>query len=343
MNAQLHNINKDFEESIRPELSVVIPLYNEYEVLPLLFSRLLKALDPLKIVYEVIFVDDGSIDGSGEYIVDLAASSVVVKAIRLSRNFGKEAALAAGLKQSAGSATIILDADLQDPPELIPEMLSAWHKGADIVCMKRRCREGESMTKRFSAHVFYRLLNHISHVNIPEDTGDFRLMSRRSLDALNQLPERNRYTKGLFAWVGFPTHVIDYDREPRAAGVSKWDYFDLMALALEGVTSFSVTPLKWMTTFGLITAILGVIFGAWIVLKTLFLGSEVQGYPSLIAMMTFLGGMQLLCIGVVGEYVGKTYFEAKQRPLYFIKDVIDGSNSNKNISNQNKSSVHATE
>lgn len=305
-----------------PELSLVVPVYNEREVLPMLYTRLRKVLDVLHIKYEIVLVDDGSRDGSGEYMTQLAMQTSLVKAIRLSRNFGKEAALTAGLEQAEGDAIIILDADLQDPPELIPQMLQTWRGGADVVCMKRRIREGESLAKKASAYAFYRLLNRISRVPIPEDTGDFRLMSRRALDALNQLPERNRYMKGLFAWVGYPTEVIEYDRACRAAGTTKWDYFGLMGLAFEGITSFSVAPLRWMTGAGLVTAMMGALFGLWIVVKTILMGSDVSGYPSLIAVITFLGGVQLLSIGVVGEYVGKTYFEAKQRPLYLIRDIV---------------------
>lgn len=324
MRAVVHKWQKDAVPGGVPTLSVVIPVYNEREVLPLLYQRLREVLDPLKIVYELVLVDDGSRDGSGDYMVQLAMHSSCVKAVRLSRNFGKEAALSAGLVQASGEAVIVLDADLQDPPELIPKMLDVWQAGADVVCMKRRIREGETWAKKYSAHAFYRLLNRISRVRIPEDTGDFRLMSRRALDALNQLPERNRYMKGLFAWVGYPTEVVEYDRAPRAAGTTKWDYFGLMGLAFEGITSFSVAPLRWMTGVGLATALLGLFFGLWVVAKTLFLGIDVHGYPSLMAMMTFLGGVQLLSIGVVGEYVGKTYFESKQRPLYLIRDVVKG-------------------
>lgn len=306
-------------------LSVVVPVYNELAALPILYKRLREVLDPLAIPYEIVLVDDGSHDGSGDFLVDLAMRSDVVKTIRLSRNFGKEAALTAGLSQASGQAAVVLDADLQDPPELILQMLDAWRNGADVVSMKRRTREGDSWGKRASAYVFYRFLNRLSRFSIPEDTGDFRLMSRRVLDALNQLPERNRYMKGIFSWVGFPTTVLEYDRAPRAAGTTKWGYFGLMGLAFEGITSFSVTPLRWMIGLGLCTALLGAFFGAWIVLKTLIFGEAVRGYPSLIAVISFLGGVQLLSVGVVGEYVGKTYLEAKQRPLYLIRDIVTTS------------------
>lgn len=314
-------------ESRRPdqvELSIVVPIFNELPVLPNLYARLRNVLDPLEIHYELILIDDGSRDGSGDYLLQLATTTSVVKAVRLSRNFGKEAALTAGLEHASGDAVIILDADLQDPPELIPQMLAAFYGGSDIVCMKRRSRAGESWAKRLSAYLFYRLLNRISSIEIPRDTGDFRLMSRRVIDALRLLPERNRYMKGLFAWVGFPTLVIEYDREARAAGTTKWNVLGLFGLAFEGFTSFSVAPLRWATGIGFLAALIGATFGLWIVVKTLLLGNAVEGYPSLIAMITFMGGIQLLSIGMVGEYVGKTYFETKQRPLYVILDVVKG-------------------
>ena len=312
-------------ESRRPdqvELSIVVPIYNELPVLPNLYARLRNVLDPLEIHYELVLIDDGSRDGSGDYLLQLATTTSVVKAVRLSRNFGKEAALTAGLEHASGDAVIILDADLQDPPELIPQMLAAFYGGSDIICMKRRSRAGESWAKRLSAYLFYRLLNRISSIEIPRDTGDFRLMSRRVINALRLLPERNRYMKGLFAWVGFPTLVIEYDREARAAGTTKWNVLGLFGLAFEGFTSFSVAPLRWATGIGFLAALIGATFGLWIVVKTLLLGNAVEGYPSLIAMITFMGGIQLLSIGMVGEYVGKTYFETKQRPLYVIQDVV---------------------
>ena len=305
----------------RPLVSVVIPVFNERAVLPVLHQRLDSVLGPLPVRYELVLVDDGSTDGSGQYLVDLAQRVPGVRAVRLSRNFGKEAALTAGIEHARGDAIIVIDADLQDPPELIPQMLSAWQDGADVVAMKRRSRAGETALKRWSAHVFYRLLSRISAVDIPHDTGDFRLMSRKAVEALSRLPERNRYMKGLFAWIGLPTTVIEYDRAPRAAGHSQWDYLSLFRLAFEGITSFSVAPLRLAMVLGALIAVGGVLFGAWIILKTLVLGEVVPGYPSMIAMMTVLGGTQLLSIGLLGEYVGKIYFEAKQRPVYLVRDI----------------------
>lgn len=305
-----------------PTLSIVVPFFNESTVLPIALRRLVNVTKALSQSWEILFVDDGSVDGSAALLAEQARPYPQVKIIRLSRNFGKEAAMTAGLEYSLGQAVVVLDADMQDPPELIPHMLNKWQQGADIVLMQRRSRPGESWAKRASAHLYYRLLNRISSHNIPADVGDFRLMSRRAVDALKMLPERNRYMKGLFAWIGMDSVVLQYDREPRAAGISQWDYIGLMRLAIEGITSFSIAPLHWSILVGAGAASLGGMYGIWIVLKALLLGDAVNGYPSLIAIITFLGGLQLLTIGILGEYVGKTYLEAKQRPSYLIQEIV---------------------
>lgn len=307
----------------RPLLSVVVPVFNERTMLPVFLERVLPIIDTLMLATELVFVDDGSEDGSAEYLRDILRKWPGLKLVKLSRNFGKEAAVTAGLEHACGNAVIVMDADLQDPPEHIPAMVQAWQSGTDVVLMQRRSRQGETLFKRLSAHLFYRLLNRTSRTAIPVDTGDFRLMSRRAVDALLALKERNRYMKGLFAWVGMPTTVIQYDREPRAAGQTKWDYPGLVGLALEGLTSFSVSPLRWATGMGLLAATLGTLFGLWIVIKATMLGDATSGYPSLVAIITFLGGIQLLSIGIVGEYVGKTYMEAKQRPVYLTEEIIE--------------------
>lgn len=301
-------------------LSVVIPVFNERSVISQCFSRVSSVLEKLDCRYEIIFVDDGSTDGSTEYIQRIALTSPNTRLIKLSRNFGKEAAMTAGLDQAKGDAVIIIDADLQDPPELIPEMVAAWKRGADTVVMKRGSRAGESLFKRASAHCFYRILNRLSDLTIPEDTGDFRLLSRKAVNTLAKLPERSRYMKGLFAWIGLPVEVITYDRAPRAAGETKWSFFGLCRLALEGIVSFSVLPLRAVTWLGGITALGSVAFGVWSVIKTLVLGEIVSGYPSIIVTVTFLGGVQLLSIGLLGEYMARIYVESKQRPIYVIED-----------------------
>ncbi|WP_241049446.1 glycosyltransferase family 2 protein [Achromobacter xylosoxidans] len=303
------------------QVSVIIPFLNEIEVLPLCHARLRRVLDTLGESWEIVFVDDGSNDGSAEYLASLMAMEPGLKLVRLSRNFGKEAAMTAGIRHASGAAVIMLDADLQDPPELIPDMVRAWREGADVVCMRRRSRAGEGWFKRASAYAYYRLLSRLSRAAIPPDTGDFRLMSRRAVDALLQLPERCRYMKGLYAWIGMPTRFIDYDRAARAAGTTKWNLFALARLAMEGITSFSTAPLRWATVAGVAAALLGALFGAAIIVKTLLFGAEVDGYPSLMAMITFLSGIQLITIGLLGEYVGKTYMETKQRPIYLVHDV----------------------
>lgn len=303
------------------QVSIIIPFLNEREVLPLCHARLRQVLDALGDPWEIVFVDDGSQDGSAEYLAGLMAREPGLKLVRLSRNFGKEAAMTAGLEHATGAAVILLDADLQDPPELIPDMVRAWREGADVVCMRRRSRAGESWLKRASAYAYYRLLSRLSRAAIPPDTGDFRLMSRRAVDALLRLPERCRYMKGLYAWIGMPTRVIDYDRAPRAAGATKWNYFALLRLAMEGITSFSTAPLRWATAAGVTAALLGALFGLAIIFKTLIFGDPVEGYPSLMAMITFLSGIQLITIGLLGEYMGKTYMEAKQRPVYLVSEV----------------------
>jgi glycosyltransferase involved in cell wall biosynthesis len=304
-------------------VSLVVPVFNERAMLPLFFDRLLPVLAKLKLRYEIMLVDDGSEDGSAGYIHNEIKRTPGLRLVKLSRNFGKEAAVTAGLEHAKGDAVIVLDADLQDPPEQIPDMIDCWQSGADVVLMQRRSRAGETAFKRWSAHFFYRLLNRTSRTDIPVDTGDFRLMSRKAVDAVSSLNERNRYMKGLFAWIGMPTRVIQYDREPRAAGETKWDYPGLIGLALEGLTSFSVSPLRWATIIGLFAASIGALFGLWIVIKALMLGDATSGYPSLVAIISFLGGIQLLSIGIVGEYVGKTYMETKQRPVYLIDEVME--------------------
>ncbi len=309
------------------DLSVIIPVYNERDVLPQCLERLQRVLASLDMATELLFVDDGSRDGSAEWLIEHAASVDKCRVIRFSRNFGKEAAMTAGLAMARGDAIVLIDADLQDPPEMIPDMIAQWRNGVDVVLMQRLARRGESVIKRFSSRLFYRLLQYSSSLEIPLDVGDFRLMSRCAVDALKQLPERNRYMKGLFAWVGMPTVVMQYERAPRAAGASKWNYLELFRLAIEAITSFSTRPLKLAILLGLVAAGCGGAFGLWIVFKALVFGDPVHGYPSLIAIITFLGGAQLITVGIVGEYVGKTYIESKQRPVYLVRDVIEPSKS----------------
>jgi glycosyltransferase involved in cell wall biosynthesis len=272
-----------------------------------------------------VFVDDGSKDGSADYLVKAMQTNPTLRLVKLSRNFGKEAALTAGIEHALGDAVIVMDADLQDPPEQIPAMVDCWQSGIDVVLMQRCSREGDSPLKHVTAWCYYRLLARTSNISIPLDTGDFRLMSRCAVNALAQLQERNRYMKGLFAWIGMPTQILQYHRERRAAGTTKWNYAGLIGLALEGLTSFSISPLRWATALGLLAAIAGTLFGVWIVIKAVIYGDPTMGYPSLVALITFLGGVQLLSIGIVGEYLGKAYMETKQRPIYLTEKVVEAS------------------
>ncbi len=302
-------------------LSVVVPVYNESAVLPAFHARLQQVLDGLPLSSEVVYVDDGSCDGSAAVLRRLRVGDPRVAVITLSRNFGKEAALTAGLDHASGDAVVVIDADLQDPPELIVAMVEAWREGHDVVTMRRAARAGETLLKRASAGAFYRLLNRVSDVPIPLDTGDFRLLSRRAVDALRQLPERNRYMKGLFAWIGFPQKELQFARDVRAAGRSRWSYARLLGLALDGITSFTWAPLRFAIYAGLLTAAAALSFGAWIIVKTLMFGDPVAGYPSMMTVILFLGGAQLLAIGIQGEYLGRLFAESKQRPLYLVQSV----------------------
>ncbi|NWO05086.1 MAG: glycosyltransferase family 2 protein [Alteromonadaceae bacterium] len=306
-----------------PTLSIIVPVHNEADVIPTLLKRLTLVCRKEKMATELLFVDDGSQDNSVALLLQARRWCPEIRVLQLSRNFGKEAAVTAGLSHAKGDAVILIDADLQDPPELIPQMLAEWRKGADVVLMKRRSRAGESWFKKLTASLFYRLINRISDAPIPVDIGDFRLMSRRTVDALNQLPERNRYLKGMFAWVGMPTVTLEFDRDPRMAGQTKWNYLKLLHLAMEGITSFSTRPLRIALVLGLLAAGAGGFFGLWEVLKTLVVGVSTPGYASMIAIVTFLSGVQLLCVGLLGEYVGRIYMETKQRPVFILAEDSD--------------------
>lgn len=303
-----------------PHLTVVVPAYNESAVLAAFHARLCKVLDELPLACDVLYVDDGSRDDTWSIMQSLAATDPRVGALKLSRNFGKEAALTAGLDHVDADAAVVIDADLQDPPELIPQLVEQWQAGYDVVYATRSARAGETGFKRFTAAAFYRTMEMMSDVAVPRDTGDFRLLSRRALAALRQLRERQRFMKGLFAWIGYRQTAVKYLRDPRLAGKTKWNYWRLTQLAIEGITSFSSAPLKLATWTGLAAAVLAFLFGLKVLLKALLHGDPVPGYPSLMVVVLFLGGIQLLALGVIGEYLGRNYNESKQRPLYFIEE-----------------------
>ena len=303
-----------------PRLTVVVPAYNESAVLDAFHARLSRVLDELPLDCDVLYVDDGSTDSTWQLMSALAARDGRTGAIKLSRNFGKEAAMTAGLDQVTADAAIVIDADLQDPPELIPALVERWREGFDVVYATRSARQGETGFKRLTSALFYRSMDRVSDIHVPRDTGDFRLLSRRALDALHQLRERQRFMKGLFTWIGYRQTAVYYLREPRQAGTTKWNYWRLLQLAIEGFTSFSTAPLRLATWVGVAASLLSFLFGLWVLGKALLFGDPVQGYPSLMVVILFIGGVQLLALGVIGEYLGRNYAESKQRPLYFVEE-----------------------
>lgn len=302
-------------------LSIVVPVYNEEEVLLEFHKQLTAVLDHLDLDIEILYVNDGSSDNTLLMVTELHENDDRLVVIDLSRNFGKEIALTAGLHEARGDAVVVIDADLQDPPALIVKFIEEWRNGYDVIYAKRELRQGESLLKKLTANVFYRLMQGIGDIRIPEDTGDFRLLSRKALDALNLLDEKNRFMKGLFTWIGFKQKAILYLRNPRYAGKSKWNYWKLWNFALDGITSFSTIPLRISTYLGLLTGMGAFFFGIFIVIQTLMFGNDVAGYPTLIVIVLFFGGMQLTAIGVIGEYLGRIFIEIKSRPLYFVNDI----------------------
>lgn len=303
-------------------ISVVCPFYNEQEMVPPFFKEFLTVAKQVSEQVELVCVNDGSTDKTLKLLLEqqkLYSSSFRVKIVDLSRNFGKEAALSAGIDHAFGDAVIPIDADLQDPPELILDMLEKWRQGYEVVLATRKNRCADSWLKRSSARWFYRVHNAISSPKIPEDTGDFRLLDRTVVDALKKLPENQRFMKGLFNWVGFKTAQIHYDRVARVEGKTKFSPWRLWNLALDGITSFSTVPLKIWTYLGLIISCMAFFYGSFIVIRTLIYGIDSPGYASLIVAVLFLGGLQLIGIGVLGEYIGRIYLETKRRPVYIVR------------------------
>ena len=311
-------------------ISILIPAYNEQEVLEPLMIRLGNLANNTKNYnFEFLFVNDGSKDKTLDIIKDYAEKDDRVCYLNLSRNFGKEIGMIAGLDHVTGDATVIIDADLQDPPELIPEMINLWEEGYDDVYAKRRSREGETSFKKFTSKMYYKTLQGVTHIPIQEDTGDFRLLDRRVVEALKEFRESQRNTKAMFSWVGFHKKEILYDRDPRAAGETKWNYLKLVELAIDGITSFTTAPLRVATYAGLAVSAFAFLYLIVIVVRTLFFGTDLAGYPSMMAVILFLGGVQLLSLGIIGEYVGRIFNETKQRPLYLIEEYHNGKNPKK--------------
>ena len=302
-------------------LSIVTPAYNEAENLGEFYSRVINATDNLNLEIEIIYINDGSQDSTIDIITKQRQIDNRITIIDLSRNFGKEIALTAGLDYSSGEAVIVIDADLQDPPELIPKLVEKWREGYDVVNAKRIKRKGESLLKKVMSYIYYRLLFYLSDINVPKDTGDFRLLNKNALDAILKLREKHRYMKGLFVWVGFKQKEIEYEREARFKGKTKWGFFSLFNLAFDGLTSFSIMPLRLASIIGFLSALIGFFYGAIIVFKTLFFHEPVAGFTSLVVLVTFFGGIQLLSIGIIGEYIGRIFNETKNRPLYVVKNI----------------------
>ena len=303
--------------SPRPAISCVVPAFNEAESLGALLADLVPQLEGLTDAWEVIVVDDGSHDATPAALAPWLGRPGV-RYVRLSRNFGKEAALTAGIDRAAGDVVLLMDADLQHPPSLVPEMLAAWGRGADMVCAARASRADESWPKRAGTWLFYRLVNAHSQVPIPVDAGDFRLMDRKVVDALKSLPERNRFMKGLYAWVGFRNEIIPYVPQERHAGKSSFSMRRLSRLAFTGVTAFTNAPLRLWSAVGVVIAFFAIAFGVWIVIEHFVYGSDVPGWATLVTGMAFFSGVQLLSIGILGEYVGRIFDEVKQRPVYVV-------------------------
>ena len=307
-------------------LSVVVPVFNEEAVIAVFNRRMTEALRDLPFEWELIYVNDGSRDRTAELIRGFLESSANTVLLDLSRNFGKEAAMTAGIDHAAGDALVIIDADLQDPPELIPEMVRLLQSGDyDVVYAQRASRTGETFIKKASAHLFYRIIGRLTGIDIPRDTGDFRLLNSRAIEALRRLREHHRFMKGLFAWIGFRQTALIYDRDARFAGKSKFNYWRLWNFSLEGITSFTMAPLKLASYVGLATSLAAVVYGMVIIIRTLIFGNPVAGYPSLLVFVLFLGGLQLLTLGIIGEYLGRIFNESKQRPLYFVREHLRGT------------------
>ena len=311
------------------ELSIIVPCYNESEVVEKFFSAMVGnngILNNLGLNCELVFINDGSKDNTLELLkaqkeIYSNKSNLDIKIVNLSRNFGKEAAMSAGFSVASGEAIVPMDADLQDPPELIAKFVELWRQGYDVVLAKRNDRQEDSFAKRFSSSLFYKLNNKISDVKLPDNVGDFRLFTRKVLNAINSLPENQRFMKGIFAWVGFRSITVEYKRPQRIAGSSKFNGWKLWNFALQGITSFGTLPLRIWTYIGFIVSFLAFIYASFLILRTLIMGIDLPGYASLVVIILFLGGLQLMGVGILGEYVGRIYMESKRRPPFIIDEI----------------------
>ncbi len=320
------------EQEKKKLITILVPAYNEQEVLHLLYDRLVKLMNEnTGYDFEILLVNDGSKDKTFEIMQELREKDKRFCYLNLSRNFGKEIAMIAGLDYCKGDAVVIIDADLQDPPELIPEMIKYWEEGYDDVYAKRKSREGETWLKKFTSKMYYKVLQGFTRIEIQKDTGDFRLLDRRCVEALKSMRENQRYTKGLFSIIGYNKKEILYDRDPRAAGQTKWNYGKLIDLSIDGITSFTTSPLRWAAILGIMISGVAFIYMIYIIIKTLATGIDVPGYASLMVVILFLGGIQLIFLGIIGEYLGRTFNESKHRPLYFIERYNETKETNEHL------------
>lgn len=300
-------------------ISIIAPFYCEEDMCDLFLKEITAVLNELNKPFEIVCVNDGSTDNTLANLLQAKKNYPNIKIINLSRNFGKEAALTAGLDYAKGEVIIPIDADLQDPPDLIKEFIAHWEEGYDVVLAKRIDRSSDSIAKRITAHLFYKVHNKISHTKIPENVGDYRLITRKVLNAIRELPENQRFMKGIFAWVGFRTATLEYKRDKRKAGKTSFNVWKLWNLAIEGITSFSTVPLQIWLYIGILVSLLSFIYGSYMILRTLFFGVDVPGYASLLTSILFLGGIQLIGFGILGEYIGRIYIESKRRPTYIVE------------------------
>ncbi|MFK5937575.1 MAG: glycosyltransferase family 2 protein [Sulfurimonas sp.] len=307
-------------KKINPFLSIVVPCHNEEDVIDIFLKKIFTVLKTIDSSYEIVFVNDGSKDNTLEVLKNKSKEYESVRVINLSRNFGKEAAMTAGIDACYGEVVVPIDVDLQDPPELIIDFIREYKNGFDVVVGKRVDRTTDTFMKRTSAETFYKLHNKISDIEIPHNVGDYRLMSRRVVEELKRLPETQRFMKGIFAWLGFKTAVVEYKREERVAGDTSFNGWKLWNFAIDGITSFSTAPLRVWLYIGMFLAFISFIFGAWIILKTLVFGIDSPGYASIMTVVLFLGGIQLMGIGILGEYIGRIYIESKNRPIYIVEN-----------------------
>lgn len=302
--------------------SVIVPMYNEEDVIAETYSRLTRVMENFGESYEIIFINDGSKDRTREMLLEICKADTRVKLIDFARNFGHQVAITAGMDYAAGQCMVIIDGDLQDPPELIPDMVRLWREGNDVVYGKRISRQGETFFKKMTAKVFYRLLNKLTDVDIPVDTGDFRLIDRRVCEALKQLPERSRYVRGLMSWVGFKQVAIEFERNERFAGQTKYPFKKMLKLAMDGIMSFSYKPLKISSYLGTILSFFSFLYFIFVLLQKIFFPHTTQsGWASLIAVSLLFNGIILLMLGIIGEYIGRIYDEARGRPLYIISEL----------------------